>query len=51
VPDLLKFETVWVLGRQPTMDETLLTKLVQFYKAKGVDVAAFVRTDHNDCPL
>ena len=49
IPDLLRYESVWIFSRQPTMDSNLLDKLKDFYKIKGVDVEIFEKTDQTDC--
>lgn len=49
IPDLLRYESVWIFSRQPTMDSNLLDKLKDFYKSKGVNVEIFEKTDQTDC--
>ena len=49
IPNLLKFETAWILSREPTLDATLVAKLVEFYKTKGIDVTLFQKTDQTGC--
>ena len=45
----MKYETIWVLSRQPTIDQNLLDKLVSFYKSKRVPVEIFEKTDQTNC--
>lgn len=49
IPNLLRFETAWILSRQPTLDDVLVAKLVDFYKQKGLDVSIFEKTDQTGC--
>jgi lipocalin len=45
----MKYETIWILSRQPTIDQTLFNKLVSYYKSNGVPVEIFIKTDQTDC--
>ena len=49
IPNLMKYETIWILSRQPTIDQTLFNKLVSYYKNNGVPVEIFMKTDQTDC--
>jgi len=49
IPDILKTESIWILGREPTMDPGLLNELESFYETKGVSVKIFEKTDQKDC--
>ena len=49
IPGLVKFETIWVLGRQNTMDQGLVDKFLSYYKASGVDISVFKISDQTNC--
>jgi lipocalin len=49
IPNLLKFEVIWILGRQPTLDKGLLQKLLSFYESKGVNIRIFEESDQSGC--
>ena len=49
VPHLLKFELIWILAREQTLDAGLLAQLKATLKAANVETSHFVVGDQTNC--
>jgi lipocalin len=49
IPALLKFELIWILSRERTLDAQTITTLKDLLKSKNVDINKFEKTDQTGC--
>ena len=45
----VKYESIWLLARTPTIDYGLLQKLLSFFRSKGEDISVFKETIQAGC--
>ena len=49
IPNLFKFETIWILGQKTQIDSNLIQKLLSFYASKGINIDIFEKSDQTGC--
>ena len=49
VPNLLKFEFIWILSKQKTLDASIVQDLKSLLEKSNVNIAKFVKSDLTGC--
>ena len=49
IPDLVKYELIWILSRTPTLDAAVVNKLKSLLKQNNIDVSFFTATNQANC--
>jgi hypothetical protein len=49
VPGLLKFEFIWILSKQQTLDDSILQDLKAFLEKNNINVNKFQKNDLSGC--
>ena len=49
IPDLFKYEFIWILSKQLTLDPAVVQDLKAQLQKSGVDISKFITPDYKGC--